>query len=103
MNAETKKVIRKDYWIYIMLIVIGIFVVHSITSQLNVRGKVVDKKSIELPYHGNRQYLVFVETQTPRGRTVKKKVSVNSTEWHGITEGQLVCLNCSTRYIESLN
>lgn len=100
MNAETKKIIRTDYWIYIMLIIIGFFVVYTVTSQMNISGKVVDKNYIESSYHNKIQYVVFVETLTPRGKTRKKMVSVNSVEWKSITRGQVVCLNCSRRYMK---
>jgi len=98
MNAETKKVIKKDYWIYIMMIIVACFIPLTITSQMNVSGKVVDKELVSYVFHNTTQYRVTVETTTPRGKTRKKVVSVGLEEYARIYLGMPVCLNCSEEY-----
>lgn len=101
MNAETKKVIRKDYWIYVMLIIVAFVIPLTITSQKNVSGKVVDKEHVSYAYHNSNQYLVTVETTTPRGRTRRKVVRVDAVRYENLYHGQFVCLNCTEKYKEN--
>ena len=97
MKAETKEIIRKEYWIFIMLIILICFIPHIISSEMNVSGKVVDKELVSFSYHNNTQYRVTVETVNPRGKTRKKVVGVSREEYEKIYLGMPVCLNCKIK------